>query len=210
MSTRIAIVPSTLLRLGVGALGLAAVGVLVVQGSEAAFTASTTNTGNSVTAGTVVLTDSDAGTALFSIDNLNHGEVLTRCITVTYSGSLVADVKLHADVTNPSTTLASLAPGLVTEVRVGSSAKGSPFFSCADFIPAGTAPGIFSGTLEGLGAKTDYATGLEGFNDAVAGDKRTYEITMKVTDLNKNDYQGLSAGVDFTWEAQGENVTRNN
>lgn len=208
MNSRTSAIPANLLRLGAGALGLAAVGVLLVQGSEAAFTGSTDNKGNSVAAGTVALTDSDASTAMFSITNLNHGEVLKRCVTVTYEGSLAADVKLHAKVTNPSATLPSLAPGLVTDIQVGSSVSGSPSFSCGDFVPAASAPSLFSGTLDGLNAKSDYSTGLGGFTDAAAGHKKTYEITMKITDVNKNDYQGRSAAVDFTWEAQGKNVSR--
>lgn len=202
MNSRNSTLPANLLRLGAGALGLAAVGVFLVQGSEAAFTASTDNKGNIVDAGTVVLNDDDASTAMFNVGNVNGGQKIERCINVTYDGSLTADIKLHG------VTSGDLAPGLATTIELGTEATGGAAFDCTGFIPDG--PAEFSGTLATFGTThNDYANGIDGFNNAIKSTTPTptaksYKITMVVS--SDNEYQGTSAGVDFTWEAQGQNI----
>jgi hypothetical protein len=194
-------VSGNVLRLGAGALGIAAVGVLLVQGSTAAFTASTDSKGNVVESGTVVLTNDGASTAMFNVGNLNGGQTVTRCINVAYDGSLTSDIKLEA------TASGDLAAGLATTVEVGSGATGGTAFDCAGFTAAGAA--LYSGSLADLGAgHGTYATGLGGFTNAAKGASKSYKITMTVS--NVVQYQGKSAGVDFTWEAQGKDVATTN
>ncbi|MFC9419937.1 TasA family protein, partial [Bacillus mobilis] len=156
-----AAVPANLLRLGAGALGLAAVGVLLVQGSSAAFTASTDSKGNVVESGTVVLTNDGSSTAMFNVGNLNGGQTVTRCVNVAYNGSLTSDIKLE--------TIASgdLAAGLATTVEVGSGATGGTGFDCTGFT-GGTSQ--YTGTLADLSAgHGTYANGLGGYTNAVKG-----------------------------------------
>lgn len=194
-------IPANLLRLGAGALGIAAVGVLLVQGSSAAFTASTDSQGNVVESGTVVLTNDGAGTAMFNVGNLNGGQTVTRCINVAYDGSLTSDIKLHG------VTSGELAGGLATTVEVGSGAAGGASFGCTGFVAGGAA--LFSGSLADFGTSHgSYATGIGGFANATEGASKSYKITMTVS--NAAQYQGKGAGVDFTWEAQGKDVTTNN
>ncbi len=65
------------------------------MGTWAAFTSSTSNTGNSFTSGTVVLTDDDGGSSsMFTATNIKPAETFTRCIAVSYTGSLPANVTL--------------------------------------------------------------------------------------------------------------------
>lgn len=201
MNASKASLPSNLLRLGAGALGLAAVGVLLVQGSEAAFTASTVNGNSVVESGTVVLANDAASTAMFNVGNLNGGQTVTRCINVTYSGSLTADVKLFG------VTSGALAPGLTTTVEIGSGAAGGTSFGCTGFTPAGAAS--FTGTLTAFGVNhNSYANGIGGFANATGGTTKSYKVTMVVS--NDAAYQGKSAAVDFTWEAQGRDVATTN
>lgn len=203
MNVRNSALPANLLRLGAGALGLAAVGVLLVQGSEAAFTASTDNKGNIVEAGTVVLSDSGAGTAMFNVGNVNGGQTITRCIKVDYSGSLTADIKLHGKATGNISPDKDLAPGLATTIELGSGVKAD----CSDFAPAGSPS--FTGPLSSfVAAHSGYGSGIAGYANATSGTTKSYRITMTVS--NENKYQGTSAGVDFTWEAQGQDVTTSN
>src|SRR5437899_6178316 len=61
-------------------------GVGVLRFTDAAFTATTTNPGNTVGAGTVVLADDDSGTALFTLGHAKPGDSATGCVTVTYTG----------------------------------------------------------------------------------------------------------------------------
>lgn len=194
-------VPANLLRLGAGALGIAAVSVLLVQGSTAAFTASTDSQGNVVESGTVVLTNDGASTAMFNVGNLNGGQTLTRCINVDYDGSLTSDIRLHG------ATSGDLAAGLATTIEVGSGAAGGDAFSCTGFTAAGAA--LFTGSLADFGTSHgSYANGVGGFANASEGSSKSYKITMTVSNLAQ--YQGKSAGVDFTWEAQGKDVSTAN
>ena len=71
-----------------GALGSS---FIVWSASDAAFSGTTTNAGNSVTAGVVSVSDDDAGTALFNVTGAVPGSPQTRCINVTYTGSTTSD-----------------------------------------------------------------------------------------------------------------------
>src|SRR4029453_7408326 len=64
-------------------------------GAYSAFSGTTSNPGNSFQAGTVVIGDNDAGTALYNVTNKGPGEYAESCIKVTYTGSLGATVKLY-------------------------------------------------------------------------------------------------------------------
>jgi hypothetical protein len=119
--------PANLLRLGAGALGVAAVGVFLIQGSEAAFTANTASGSNSVQSGTVALANDGAKTAVFNVGNLNGGQVVTRCVNVTYTGSLTADIRLLGSADG------ALATGMATTVEVGTGAAGGAKFDCDGF-----------------------------------------------------------------------------
>lgn len=180
-----------LLRSGAALIGLAAASLLVIQGSGAAFTATTGNTANALSAGTVVLSDNDSNVKMFDYSALNGGQSVARCINVTYSGTLAADIKLHGVATG------ALANGLAMTVEEGS---GSTSTACAGFTAAST---LYTGTLANFSStKNSYANGVAGFT-ALGGVSTTksYRITMTVS--NDSSYQGTSASADFVWEAQG-------
>src|SRR3954465_10288533 len=85
-----------------GLIALVAVavsGALVLSATNAAFTATTTNPGNTFGAGTVALSDDDSGNALFNLSNLKPGDTTTQCITVTYTGSLGSQLRMYAATT---------------------------------------------------------------------------------------------------------------
>ena len=71
-------------------------GALVWEASYAAFTDTTSNDNNSWTAGSVTITDNDGGSALFTASGLVPGTTGARCITVTYSGTVTADIAMTA------------------------------------------------------------------------------------------------------------------
>lgn len=193
-------ISGNLLRLGAGALGLAAVGVLLVQGSEAAFTASTDSKGNVVESGTVALAnDAPSSTAMFNVGNLNGGQEVTRCINVAYTGSLTSDIKLHG------TSSGELAPGLATTIEAGTGAAGGKGFDCTGFTGSET---LFTGPLDTFAQHKNYALGLGGFVGATKDATKSYRITMTVS--NATEFQNKSAAVDFTWEAQGQDVATTN
>ncbi len=74
----------------VGALGAVA-GI----GTFSAFSATTVNAGNTFDAGTVVINDNDANSAMYNITAAKPNDVVVRCIRVTYAGSLPSTVRCN-------------------------------------------------------------------------------------------------------------------
>lgn len=172
---------------------LVVIAALVAAVGWAAFSGTTGNTGNSFSAGTVTLSDDDAGAVMFTVSGMRPGDSVVRCINVTYGGSLSADVKLYGAVGG-----SGLASYLTTTIEAGSGAVGGLSFDCTGF---GAAETLHSGTLAAFGtANTNYATGLGGFAGATAGSTRSYRVTVTLQD--DNAAQGLSATATLTWEAQ--------
>jgi len=185
------------LALVLGVLGL-------VAGGEgyAAFSSSTENPGNSFAAGSVALSDNDAGAALLSLTGASPGDSTTRCITVTYDGSLPATVRLYGSVSG------ALASHLELTVTRGTEAAPS-FGSCSgftadssDYVGAGSGV-VYSGTLASY--PSSYASGIV---DPVPGspatwttsEAHTYRFTVSLND--DPAAQGESATASFTWEAR--------
>ncbi len=180
----------------IGAIGVALimVGLLTIQGSQAAFTASTDNGVNNFASGDVVISDDDGGVqVMFDLSDMAPGTTATRCINVTYSGSLTADVTLYGTIAGTG-----LAPYLDTQIAIGSGAAGGSTFDCTGFS-GGTQ--VFDDTLAVFGAThTDYASGVGGFTGATDTTTRSYQIT--VTLLDDDNAQAKSATATFVWEAQ--------
>lgn len=174
---------------------LLAVGLFTVTASRAAFTATTDNGSNSFAAGTVVLSDDDASGVMFSMSGMAPGATATKCINVTYTGSLTSDVKLYGLVSSPG-----LAPYLDTTIDIGTGATGGATFDCTGFT-GGT--NLHTGTLAAFGtARTNFGNGAGGWVGATNPSTRSYRITTTLQ--NNNAAQGLSATATFTWEAQNQ------
>src|SRR4051794_41659732 len=77
-------------RIVLSVLIVGVVGAIVGVGTLSAFSSSTSNSGNNFDAGTVYVTDNDAGSALYNVTNRKPGDSVTNCIKVTYGGSLGA------------------------------------------------------------------------------------------------------------------------
>jgi hypothetical protein len=188
-------------RIILSALVLGVGGLAAGAGTFSAFSATTGNPGNQFSAGTVALADNDAGAALVSLPaNARPGDSSTRCIRVSYSGSLPARVRLYASVSG------GLADHLTLTVTRGTQGSGS-FPSCsgftADSANYGHGPNgiLYQGKLSGLPA--DYASGIA---DPAAswtnGSARSYRYTVTVD--NTPAAQGLSANATFNWEARNQ------
>lgn len=193
-----------LARMGASLVGLGAASLLVVQGSQAAFTDTTDNNGNSLASGSVILNDDDGGaTAMFNVSGLNGGQTITRCINVAYTGSLTADIKMYTS--QPGGVGGTgLAPGLDLDIEVGTGATGGTSFSCANFTPGSQVFGTTPATLANFASShTNYTNGVGGWNSATNPSSRSYRVTMTVS--NDDTYQNKTATVGFTWEAQGQN-----
>ena len=179
-----------------------AAGSLAGVGAFSAFSSTTTNAGNSFASGTVVLADNDADAAMYTLTNQKPGVVTEKCIKVTYTGSLDADVKLYT----PS-TIDTLGPYVNLAITQGTQASAS-FPDCTGFTPDATGV-IFSGTLAGF--RTSHSTWASGLATTPAGATKwtsaagilVYRFSVQVAD---NDLaQGQTTGThSFVWEARNQ------
>jgi Camelysin metallo-endopeptidase len=171
-----------------------------------AFVGQATNAGNSFASGTVALSDNDSGGSMFSLSGWKPGDTASRCIKVTYDGSLTADVRLYG-----TTTGSGLDPYLGLTVTRGTYSPTEPgFSSCTNFTPdsttyiTGQAAGVvYAGTLQDF--PDAYASGIVdptsgSPEDWTTGEAHVYKFQLaqgdNVTARSKNATQ------TFTWEAR--------
>jgi len=182
---------------------------VVVAGAAtwSSFAQTTANPSNSFSAGTVAISDNDAGTTL-SIPALSPGVSSSGCIKVTYTGSLASAVRMYASTTG------ALAQYLNLTITRGT--QTSPTFpSCtgfsadsANYIGAGAGV-MYSGTLSNLASTyTNFASGLVDAPGSPqtwsAGSARSYMLTVSLPAGAPSAAQGLSSTATFTWEAQNQ------
>jgi hypothetical protein len=190
------------LKIFITAAVLALMAGVAVFTTSAAFTATSSNPGNLIEAGTVSIGDSDAGTgklynALAQKPGAGNGPT-AACIRVTYSGSLASSVKLYRSaVTNGSQFHLTIERGGNSLTSPGSD------MNCTGFNPASTA---FDNTLDQLG--TSYGAGVDGKDLGAAwssGQSVDYRFTIyPVDDSTPNAHtSAVDTGAhSFTWEAQ--------
>jgi len=177
----------------VGALGAVA-GI----GTFSAFSATTVNAGNTFDAGTVVLTDNDANTAMYNIADAKPNDVVVRCIRVTYSGTLPSTVRLYT-----TTPVNPFGQYVTLSIDKGTMPGPTTFPNCVGFTSESN---IFSGTLSSFAASnTTYGSGAPAAPGAatqwVQNDSVVYQFTL--TMQNNPLATGGTSGVhSFTWEAQ--------
>ena len=122
------------------ALVVGVLGSLAAAGVFGVFSATTTNAGNEISAGTVALSDNDAGSAMYNLNGATPGDTATSCIKVTYNGSLNSDVRLYSP-----DTVGVLAPYVDMTIEEGTQSS-STFPDCTGFTASGGP--IYSGTLD--------------------------------------------------------------
>jgi len=176
-----------------GVLAMLAASFIAVQATEAAFTAQTDNTTNQFQAGTVALSDNDAGAALFDGSSLlGPGDVQVACIEVTYSGSLDADVRLYGAITGGTGLEAYL--DLTIERGTG---------DCSAFGTATEVWGSVDGGLDAfLTAASSFANGVDNWAPVGGGVDDTVPYRFTVGQQDNNAAQGMFTLVSFVWEAQ--------
>jgi hypothetical protein len=172
---------------------LVLVAALVVAGFGvfAAFTATTSNTGNSIASGTVAISDSDTGVALYTLTNVAPGSSNQKCIRVTYTGSLPSTVHLYRS---------AVANGTLFNLTVERGSGSTALPACTNFVSAAT---IYTGTLAGLG--TTYAAGVDAKGSSwTNGNTTDYRFTITAADdptPNAHTTPVSSGSHDFIWEA---------
>jgi hypothetical protein len=181
------------------ALVVGGLSALVGLGTYSAFTATTANAGNSISSGTVQIAQHTGATTLYNVSNQKPGDTTTKCVRVTYSGSLTASaVKLYVSsgITNGTQYNLEIDRGSGMTTLDGTD-------SCAGFSQSSVA---YNGNLGSLGST--YATGVDGKNAAATwatNDAVDYRFIITQNDdptANAHTSALSSGSHTFTWEAR--------
>jgi predicted ribosomally synthesized peptide with SipW-like signal peptide len=178
------------------------VGLVAIVSSVAtyaAFSSSTSVSSNTYSAGTVFVSDDDAGGAMWSVSGQLPGATVTRCIRVTYTGTLDADVKLYT-----TSGASALDPYLTLTVEEGSMPGGTAFPACAGFSSEST---LYAGSLSDFKAsRTGYASGDPAYPGAQSRWNQNDSLVYRFSVQLGSSYaaQGLSSTIALTWEARNQ------
>jgi hypothetical protein len=181
------------------ALAVGGLGAVAGIGTFSAFSATTTNSGNNISSGTVKIDQHTGATTLYSATNQGPGTTVQGCVRVTYSGTITASaVKLYVSsgITNGANYNLEIdrGSGLTTLDNT---------MSCAGFTQSSVA---YNGALGSLG--TTYAAGLDGKAAAATwatNDSVDYRFIISVVDdptANAHTTPNASGSHTFTWEAR--------
>jgi predicted ribosomally synthesized peptide with SipW-like signal peptide len=187
-------------------LVLGAVGSIAASGTYSAFTATTSNAGNSFSAGTVAIADdSGAVSAMFpGLTNQVPGAAVAKCIRVRYTGSLDSSVRLYVSAGITNGTLYTLQ---VERAVGGTGLTDHANRNCTNFGTGGTVTTAFA--TADLGTfPTSYATGVDGKSGGAAwaqNDWVDYRFTITTKDdstENAHTTTNPTGSFAFTWKAQ--------
>lgn len=201
-------------RAAAPAIGLLVAGLLVWQGSYAAFSATTSNTGNAWTTGSLTLTNNGGGTTysasttgIFAESGMAIGSTGTKCITVSSGGDIAGDLRLYrgalgtngvaGETAAQAQALASQIQLTVAAANLGS-ASGNVDSSCAGFPSTSTT--VLASTLAAMPTTYAAASGIS-VTPPPGTQRVAYQITWTLgSGSNDNALQGLSASADLVWE----------
>lgn len=194
-------------KLFTSALVVGVLGSFVALGVFGLFSATTQNAGNEITTGTVALSDNDAGQAMFNINGAKPGDTWTRCIKVSYTGSLPADVHTYFQ-----RTPGPLEQYLNLKMEQGTQAT-STFPGCTGFTPQAVGQNsdgvVADGPLNAAPAQGSFEVGLPltpvGQTVWNSGDSLVFRMTMTLSAAAPDNIQGQSTGTQAAiWEARND------
>lgn len=193
----------SLAMLGAAPLAVLVAGGMVWQGSQAAFTASTRNAGNSWSTGNVTLTDDDLGAAAFTVERIVPGQTGEKCIVVTSQSNVAGEVRAY---TQNLITSRGMENRIFIDLEQGT---GGSFNDCTGFVPvANTVPELPLSTLATV--NRDFATGGSVWQTAgTPGETQSYRASWRfdTTGMSQdavNALQGARVGIDLVWELQSD------
>jgi hypothetical protein len=191
--------------------GLLAAGLLVWQGSYAAFNATTQNTSDAWSTGSLALTNnggtatySGTTTALFTETGIKIDQAaVTKCITVQSGGSLAGSLKLFRGAITGTNSVALSGALRVTVEAAGVAAATNVAANCTGFPATGIT--TLHNTVALSALPTDYAT-ASGVAVAAGTQRVAYRITYTLpttgSTAGDNALQSSTAQADLTWEIQ--------
>jgi hypothetical protein len=196
------------LRAAAPVAGLLAAGLLVWQGSYAAFSATTQNNTDAWTSGSLVLTNNGGGaayaattTATFNEVALKPGSVGTKCITVKSTGTSAGSLAFYRS------ALADSAPSLGAQIQVtidAATVASDVLVGCAGFPAVGLTNVATGVALTAL--PTTYATAVGPVAVAAGTQLVAYRIAWTFASTGStagdNALQSKTVTAGFTWEIQ--------
>ncbi len=191
-------------QLAAALLSLLVVSFLVFRTSNAAFTDTTDNPGNSWAAGSVVLEDDDGGsTAMFTATNMVPGDVITNCITVDYTGSSfdLTPVTLYGSSTDGAPI--GLADHLDVTITEGTAVSPGGFGNCTSFA----AGSVLATDVALSSLPSGYGTGYTGYTPSSGDEDRVYKIDVTLGTDTPDTAQNGDATATFTWEVRSDDTT---
>ena len=194
------------------------IGVIASLGGLATWSAlssTTSNSGNVFQTGGVTLTDNDSGTAMFNMSNARPGDTVSKCITVSYSGSLTSNVRLYGTGTagngldaylDLKVTRGSFSGATPANLACTNGA-GSNFVADSATYSGGNGAGA-SGVMFDARMNLDPTPWTAGIVDAPGGtpepwtNPENHVYRLDVTVANDNNAANKNHTQTFTWEAQ--------
>lgn len=166
------------------AISSLAIATLVVTQSVKGLQVEGTAASNQFESGTITLVDDDQGRSLIGLENMAPGRPVSRCIEVTYTGSV-----LPVDLTLAAIGKGDIAPFIDVVVEDGS---GGGFDDCVGFESEEL---IYEGVLADL-----ERTPLDLGRIRNTGESLSFRFTFDLRD--DADAVGRVGSVDFIWEAE--------
>ena len=196
------------IRIIAPAVGLLTAGLLVWQGSYAAFSATTVDTGNTWAAGNLVLTN-NGGTAVYAAAtsatfggaNLKPGATGTTCLTVKSTGTAAGTLAMYRS------ALADSVPSLGAQIQL-TVTEGVPAAdvqaNCAGFPVAGLTTVATNQPLSTFPSSFATATGTTPVAAGTVLEAYKVVWTFVTTGTNPGDtaLMGKTVTAGFTWEVQ--------
>ena len=181
------------------------IGTVAGIGTYSAFSATTVNPGNSFAAGTVVISDNDANAAMYTITNATADDVaVTRCIRVTYTGTLPSTVRLYT-----TTPIDAFGPYVTLSIDKGTMPVRDHVPELHGLRARRRRPNIFTDTLVELRHRQDELRERRPGDPRRAdrsGSERHRRLPVHVDDAGQRAGGRRIVGTrtSFTWEAQNE------
>lgn len=175
-------------------------GAMVWQGSQAAFTSTTRNSGNAWSTGQVLLTDDDNGVAAFTAERITPGQTGSNCIVVTSQANVPGEVRSY--VQNLATSR-GLENRITLQVERGT---GGSFNDCTGFTPSDSEPLPLLTLAQLADENNSWETGGAAWETTgTVGESVTYRgtWTFDTTGMSQAEIdalQGARVSIDLVWE----------
>lgn len=178
------------LRIAVTALALGIATAGMIAGSFAAWTAQTSNPGNSVTSGTLTMSNDKNATSVFAATNVRPGDTGSSTVVVQNTGSVPMSVKLTQDTLSSSGIEASLGLKVYDSTRDWCYWPTNASGTCATF-----------GAWDASSSLTNLAlAATDGSAQWPAGQLHSFTISWQLALSSPNSDQGKAGSFRFVWD----------